>query len=120
MATEAETRTAWLLEQIEADEERAASDIEHFDGFKNKADTWIAMYAKRLAVTAAAHRAIVELHRPANYSSESRIMPHCRQCWDADWYDEEPAMPVGWPCDTLRALATIYADREGYREEWGL
>lgn len=50
-------------------------------------------------------RRIVDAH-------ERRPMPKgdtadCAQCWGAVW-----------PCPTLRLLASVYDDREGYRSEW--
>ena len=58
-----------------------------------------------------AHRAIVELHT-RHWNGD------CEVCFDranttlGDYIFEE------WPCPTLRTLATIYAGRPGWREEW--
>jgi len=69
----------------------------------------------------AAHRAIVELH--ANDDG------NCSTCGDengwtgdgdgGEFFDNDRSA-VDFPCDTIKALAGIYADRPGYREEWRL
>lgn len=66
-----------------------------------------------------AHRRIVEEHPTGNPST---IGPgYCETCTDGTvWDDYDIRYPGGkhYPCPTLRALATAYADRPGFREEW--
>lgn len=65
----------------------------------------------RVLAQVAAHRAILDLHRP-------RVLPRshpthrCQECGDVD------EAPVEWPCPTVRHLATTYADRDGYDPDW--
>lgn len=56
----------------------------------------------------AAKRAIIHLHRAAQWFS----VPHgCVTC-------RVSAMPVQFPCDTLKSLAAVYADHPDYLKEW--
>jgi hypothetical protein len=36
----------------------------------------------------------------------------CEMCGSVD------DSPVEWPCETLLALASVYADHPDYRDEW--
>ena len=57
----------------------------------------------------AADRAILDLHAQAwDTSKDERAEPydHCATCWG------------GWPCPTLRLLASPYKGREGWQENW--
>lgn len=64
----------------------------------------------------AAKRAIVDLHehqvfeRPDYYSGQTVGCTICHRAHDEDY-------PGGW-CLTVRHLAAVYEDRDGYREEW--
>jgi hypothetical protein len=137
MTTETDlTLSAWLLERLDEDEAaaRAAStgltwtwdgdmmmsdhmgeysmeciiDTEGANPPWDAAGVHIARNdpAHVLAVVAA-HRRIVELHAP-----------------DALWcgwsHDGSNTHEDLYLCDTLRALAAIYADHGGYRAEWAL
>jgi hypothetical protein len=55
-----------------------------------------------------AHRRIVEAHPSYGGYGE-----HCATC-----YAESDLSGDDWPCVTLRALASVYADHEDFREEW--
>lgn len=69
----------------------------------------------RVLATCAAHRRIVEEHSnfyDNPYAPASAYGPECKSCGSPGEYG------VDWPCPTLRALASIYADRDGFREEW--
>lgn len=57
----------------------------------------------RVLAECEAKRSIVKLHYPLDDDPE----PFCWNC------DEER-----WPCGTMVALASPYADRPGFREEW--
>ena len=61
---------------------------------------------------AAAHRAILEMHRDDG-------LGWCTSC-GAMTLDDHDRAPVETPCDTLRALASAYAGRLGYNPGWAL
>lgn len=69
----------------------------------------------RVLAQCAAHRAIVELH--------SGVDGACQGCGLHEAWppgrSEPTLLPMNDPCPTLRALASVYADRDGWREEWG-
>lgn len=58
-----------------------------------------------------AKRAIVDLH---HFGSTPDGFRYCRTCGSG----EPDEHPTAWPCDTLRHLAAVYADRDGYNPEW--
>lgn len=97
----------WLLERIAEDERRWAaekatvSDKRVRRMFLNSAE-YLVVDPARVLAQCAAHRAIVEEHR-----LDGDV---CAMC---GWQDERG-------CPTLRALASIYRDHEGFREEWAL
>lgn len=68
----------------------------------------------RVLAQVAAYRAILELHQPKRYEHDSDGIEHNLEPheWDCE-HDLEQ-----WPCPTVRHLTTVYADREGWREEW--
>jgi hypothetical protein len=73
----------------------------------------------RVLAECAAKRRIVELH-PLMDGTTYRGTPCCARCTangeypaDDDYTDEQ-----NWPCPTLRALASVYADHPDFREEW--
>lgn len=65
----------------------------------------------RVLAESAAKRAIVELHRPIEqlWWPEQVPVEVCEMC------DEER-----WECETICALASVYASHPDYREEWAL
>ena len=114
--TEAPTLTAWLLEQIAVDEAlarghaRAVQMSIHIDsgGTKSSQRPVYVDDKKRMLAECAAKRAIVEEH--------ANLGDMCRKCMHQTPYLEMSADMH--PCPTLRALASVYADRPGWREEW--
>ena len=77
------------------------------DRLPNHYNSWRSVYdPARVLAECAAKRAIVEVHEP--FQSETR--GEC--CWICG--------PGGapWPCETLRALAKVYADHPDYLPEW--
>jgi hypothetical protein len=70
-----------------------------------------------------AYRTIVELHKPSpEFDHQACVL--CQ--WDVDcespkhvhqYYGDER---TDWPCETVLALASVYADRPGYDPEWRL
>jgi hypothetical protein len=61
----------------------------------------------RVLAEVAAKRRIIDLHEP--YDSEERGGLACWVCGPGGF---------PWPCETLRLLASVYAARPGWREEW--
>lgn len=64
------------------------------------------MSPARVLATVKAHRAIVNLHSGTDFQNN----PGRHLCEDVLTFPEE--------CRTLRALASIYAGEDGWREEW--
>jgi hypothetical protein len=86
---------------------------DELDGCPDVARGWIAEAEHiarhdpaRVLAEVAAKRRIVQLHGET-------MLPHvggggmCRECESASY-----------PCSTVQHLAAVYADRDGYREEW--
>jgi hypothetical protein len=81
------------------------------------------MSTARLAAECEAKRRILEIHgsqvqvirwvdEDRNADDAARGHTWCTECGNVDDW------PVAWPCDTLRVLATVYADHPDYRPEW--
>lgn len=115
------TLTAFLLARIAEDEavaRKAQRGYQHVFGiphyFTANGDTSVAMNPRVALVECEAKRRIVEMH--AAYQTP-QVMSYgtitaCAECGSVD------DSPMEWPCPTLRALATVYADHPDYREEW--
>lgn len=58
-------------------------------------------------------RQLLALHSPSEFGAwvgdDDDQMPACRTCGD---------LTARFPCKTLRLLASVYADRDGYQEAW--
>ncbi|GAA1701421.1 hypothetical protein GCM10009765_58730 [Fodinicola feengrottensis] len=67
--------------------------------------------SRRLSLEIARNRRILERHLSCEIVPGD---PFCARC-------TETYGPVGqsWPCDEIRDLTSVYADRPGYRPEWG-
>lgn len=70
-----------------------------------------------------AKRALVALHEPMDYTARSYNVN--REIDTEIWVTCQPCSAHGeyanpYPCPTLRILATAYASRSGYLEEWGV
>ncbi|MGW2933965.1 DUF6221 family protein [Streptomyces sp. NPDC001156] len=60
-----------------------------------------------------AKRKVVNLHRAIRSPQPDGITNlDCSTCGG------EETLSPSWPCPTIRLLASVYADRPGYREEW--
>lgn len=73
--------------------------------------------AKRRIV--AEHPEFAERARPSGLevlNPRESSATFCEACGDPYFWDQTP--PVEWPCPTLRALASVYADHPDYRDEW--
>lgn len=64
----------------------------------------------RVLADCAAKRRIVERHRRCDAHTVPGDCDACLTCGDGSL----------WPCDDVLALASVYADRPGYRDEWRL
>ena len=71
---------------------------------------------ERVSAECAAKRMIVALHSPVKdkgwRSGASHGYLFCGSCGSID------DSPEPYPCDTLKALASIYMDHPDYNEEW--
>jgi hypothetical protein len=78
----------------------------------------------RVLAECEAKRRIVAEHRATTFtdiSLEIRNAPVCLVCnavFPAYDEDQPPTLQAPWPCPTLRALASVYADHSDFREEW--
>lgn len=139
---------SWLTARLDADEQvaRAAADAmashggyHDVGGMCDVEFDHIDLYDPTHALgIIAAHRAILAEHAPVLRDVE---WPHdttgkgqalvCPRCQNADHTEWHPAagqageLPEGFvapyvlaPCPTLRDLASIYADRDGYDPSW--
>ena len=75
----------------------------------------------RVLAECAAKRAIIEEHSPVDYSGIGMKSPNaCNLCGVektmSDWEWDENS----YPCNTLRALAAIYAGHPDYQEAWAV
>jgi hypothetical protein len=101
---------AWLLAQIEADEAWARAAAAEGFVFTAPSGGKVAIVpVGHVLATCAAHRRIVELH-------VADIDPN----WDPACSEDDYGLRTPDECQELRALASIYADRAGWREEWTL
>lgn len=123
------TITEFLLARIAEDEAAA--------GLDNTAIRASVGPRSRGRAECAAKRAILADHAPSDESYQRMLhddvgdffiqppMPACRQCTNSrqGWritteWDAEPRIVA--PCDTIRALASVYADHPDYNPEWAL
>ncbi|HEY5201344.1 MAG TPA: DUF6221 family protein [Acidothermaceae bacterium] len=102
------TLTEWLLEQI-AEDERSVASGEHLPPLNSMVlpvteygRESIGLERSRWLAECDAKRRIVEIHKIG--------LDPC------DAHDGVTLESV--PCDTMRALALPYADRDGYQEAW--
>lgn len=125
---------AWLLEQIQYDEDLArAAFADHNEDGPDWTEIWsgcvnlgvelvvtndsgvsrhmVNWDPARVLVECDTKRKIVDLHTP-----EGRYVD-CPTCTELDYRMHDG--PLQW-CETLRLLAAVYKHRDGYREEWGL
>jgi hypothetical protein len=110
VTTQTTPLASWLLDRIEADEAAAravpATETYRVESSAAGASPWLLAdhYRRhdpaRVLAQCAAYRRIVELHHEGPAGS-------CETC-SGEYL----------PCSTLRALASIYADAPGFREEW--
>lgn len=62
----------------------------------------------------ARNRRILERHEPSIIDYR-----HGRQDVEVCSYCEQDEQSVEWPCDEVRDLTSVFADRPGFQKEWG-
>jgi len=105
---------AWLRGVLAEDERRAKADVDFFDRpGADPDDKSIANDARWLLADIAVKRAILDLHGSEHECPFNAPFERIESVW---W-----GLPVGggvkW-CPTVRLLASAYAHRPGYRDEW--
>lgn len=115
------TITEFLLARI-AEDEAAVEQLTHvFHSAGTQMyvkESWIMspLRKERFLAECAAKRAIVELHSPVKDDGWKSGAAHgnlwCGSCGSID------DSPEPFPCDTLKALAAVYASHPDYRQEW--
>lgn len=93
----------WLRSQLDADEAANRGVMSLWEGMCG----WSPNQVLR---TVAAHRAILDRHHGVEM-----ILPGGRVQWLCAQCDIESD---AWPCDDVRALASIYEDRPGFDPSW--
>lgn len=119
MSTETQTLTAWLEQQIAADEAAArgkGADAMTGHRWKHAPENVyqelqgeVLANCRRVLAQCAAFRAIVALHEPNRWG-------WCIVCTEEPGTYDNASMDS--PCPTLRAVAQIYRDRPGWQEAW--
>lgn len=121
---------AWLLEQIAEDGRVAAEamstapvEVRYASGTDFGPAIGRLLFARRFApvrvlAECAAKRKILDAHRHMPAVRQDGSERHDFGCWTchADTHCGD-TVAWGW-CDTVRLLASVYADRPGYDPEW--
>lgn len=107
--------TEFLLARIAEDEDAAREWYGTGTVANRRDDFWLA--------ECAAKRRIVELHSiyrgPRLLSVDSSASDYaCELCHATSSIDSKSVIEALGPCDTLLALASVYADHPDFREEW--
>ncbi len=117
------TLVEFLQQRIAEDEEAGRRD---FEGDESPG-TWLAW----VLAECAAKRRIIELHRcdtliVGKNPGPDWVVPFCALCVERESENDSwavvpaPALPDGdWPCDTLRALASVWSDHPDFDPVWG-
>lgn len=113
-------RRGWVRAVDIDDEWELAETSDREDGAGGRVEASV----RRVLAECAAKRRIVEEHAERTWirvlgdDSSREGLGTCAACavWDEGDYDGPPA--VEWPCPTLRALASVYADHPEFRAEW--
>jgi hypothetical protein len=100
------TLTEFLLARIAADE-RDARESENYCPDTGPHVRWD---SDRMLAECAANRQIVELHLGEWVSLINETV--CDTCAGGGGFH------ASWPCNTLRALASVYADHPDYNPAW--
>ena len=116
------TITEFLLARIAEDEAAAKAAAPWSTGSRHEGQPldWSIHFDRwspaRVLAECKAKRAIIELHAPVRdegwLSGEANDHLWCGSCGSID------DSPEPYPCDTLKALAAVYAEHSEYRQEW--
>jgi hypothetical protein len=96
--------TMWYRAQLDADERGLRAGLAEYLGTRMEYD-----FRFRLAEVDT-NRRILDLHHETELESEPDHEPMGAGCAECGHFD--------WPCETISLLTLLYADREGYRDEW--
>ena len=129
------TLTEFLTARLDEDADRARTWLA--DNYDDLARTSPAFREQAMALTirvlaeVAAKRRIVELHASVHtkrlvydysnfrYLDERQPYVECSLCIDPEWSDDG-VLPLEYPCEHVRIIASVYASHPDYREEWAL
>lgn len=106
-------RRAAEIDAAQPPEYRPAEPISLTDDFTWGQSGTVEMSAARFLAECEAKRRIVAQHRLSpDPEPDDDWLGICTMCTDTG------PEAQGWPCDTLKALASVYAEHPDYREEW--
>lgn len=107
----------FLLARIAEDEEQAnrSKADEAMNPNLRLPASWIHGVAARVLAECEAKRRIVELHSVA---STYQGGTYCAECQSEELEGPWSRRDDLYPCPTLEALASVYADHPDYRDEW--
>jgi hypothetical protein len=110
--------TTWLLERIAEDLHDADQFHERGCSIEQSFGECDCGHPARVLAQCEAMRAVVEMHAPVEvYREQPLVCTVCVQTDDSgDFIVSRPE--DAWPCPTLRALASIWADHPEFRQEW--
>lgn len=109
------TLTEFLLARIAEDGEDLDFVSEVWNGEWGTQGDWERAKERqdrRLTLERDAKRRIIEIHETVEDSYDGD--PCCFRC------SADGEYPGRFPCDTMRALAAVYADHPDYQQEWEL
>lgn len=120
------TLTEFLLARIAEDEASAREAIAHENAIRDVRPDWEYLYTWALMYNASGG-GVGHSFQPGA-PTPGRVVAECeakrRIVQEHTPVDEEPGNWCNdcssdvWPCPTMAALASIYADHPDYREEW--
>lgn len=110
--TRATNRGAWVADGLSVKHQPTGDTLARFvyPGDADHAEHW---QPGAVLARIAADRKILELHKPY----QRIIGLGCETCLGSA-VKNKPASFPGWPCPTLRLLASPYKGREGWQEAW--
>jgi len=116
-----------FLEARIAEDEHAArltyatSFVGRIEGGGSRYDLAERMDPPRVLAECAAKRAIIGEHSPVDFTGLGMDSPNaCRICGIEVSMSDWEWMNDSFPCLTLKALASTYADHPDYQQEWAL
>lgn len=112
-----QTITDFLEARIAEDKEEAEHFLERYrQGEDISKRRWL-----RILREAEAKSVIVSKHEPVDYSGIGMESPNaCQLCGVSTGMGDWEWVENSFPCDTLKAVAAVYADHPDYEKEWVL